>query len=95
MTMKTICFSPIRRTSANRSCRVFCGKKDISKVDYILATHADTDHMQGLIDVAKNFKVRAALFGRTPFEDADFAELFEVLQKKKIETVTNFARRRI
>lgn len=63
-------------------------EKGYSKIDYILATHADTDHIQGLTDVAKNFKVRAAFFGRTPFEDKDFAELYEVLQKKKIETIT-------
>lgn len=62
-------------------------EKGYSKIDYILATHADTDHIQGLTDVAKNFKVRAAFFGRTPFEDKDFAELYEVLQKKKTETI--------
>lgn len=66
----------------------FLWEKGYSKIDYILATHADTDHIQGLTDVAKNFKVRAAFFGRTPFEDKDFAELYEVLQKKKIETIT-------
>lgn len=62
-------------------------EKGYSKIDYILATHADTDHIQGLTDVAKNFKVRAAFFGRTPFKDKDFAELYEVLQKKKIEPI--------
>ena len=65
----------------------FLWEKGYSKVDYILATHADTDHIQGLTDVAENFTVRAAFFGRMPFEDNDFTELFEVLQKKKINVI--------
>jgi len=62
----------------------FLWEKGYSKIDYILATHADTDHIQGLIDVAKNFKVKAAFFGRTPAKDEDFIELSSVLRKKKI-----------
>lgn len=65
----------------------FLWGKGYSQIDYILATHADADHMQGLTDVAKNFRVRAAFFGRTPMNDADFAELFEILQKRKVEIV--------
>jgi len=43
--------------------------------------------MQGLVDVAKNFKIKAAFFGRTPFKDENFAELYSVLQKRKIDAV--------
>lgn len=66
----------------------FLWQKGYSKIDYILATHADADHIQGLTDVAKNFEIRAAFFGRTPFDDKDFTELNVILQKKKIETIT-------
>lgn len=59
-----------------------------SQVDYILATHADADHIQGLSDVAKNFRVRAAIFGRTPMKNAGFAELFSILRKRQVEAVT-------
>jgi len=62
----------------------FLWEKGYSQIDYILATHADADHIQGLSDVAKNFKVRAAMFGRTPVQNAEFAELFEILQKRDI-----------
>ena len=65
----------------------FLWEKGYSKIDYILATHADADHIQGLADVAKNFKVRAAFFGRMPENDADFAELYKVLQKRKVEII--------
>ena len=66
----------------------FLWARGYSQIDYILATHADADHIQGLVDVAKNFHVRAAFFGRTPEKDADFAELYKTLQKRKIEIVT-------
>ncbi len=65
----------------------FLWEKGYSQIDYILATHADADHIQGLTEVAKNFQVRAAFFGRTPEKDEDFAELFKVLQKRKIEII--------
>lgn len=63
-------------------------QRGLSKVDYILATHADLDHMQGLTDVAKNFRVRSALLARTPGNDEDFAELSAVLQKRGIPVVS-------
>ena len=65
----------------------FLWEKGYSKIDYILATHADADHIQGLSDVAKNFRVDAAFFGRTPLKNAEFSVLSEILQKRKIESV--------
>jgi len=43
--------------------------RGLDHVDYILATHADADHIDGLNDVARNFTVRAALVARTPDND--------------------------
>jgi competence protein ComEC len=62
----------------------FLWQRGYSRVDYILATHADTDHMQGLVDVAKNFRVRAALLARAPADDPDFNELAAVLQQRGV-----------
>lgn len=68
----------------------FLWHRGYSKVDYILATHADTDHIQGLVDIAKNFRVRAALVGATPMDDANYSELASVLNRRgvPIENVT-------
>jgi len=63
----------------------FLWERGYSQIDYILATHADADHLQGLSEVAKNFRVRAAFFGRMPEKDEDFAGLYRILQKRKIE----------
>ncbi|HTK37232.1 MAG TPA: ComEC/Rec2 family competence protein, partial [Pyrinomonadaceae bacterium] len=62
----------------------FLWEKGYSKIDYILATHADADHIQGLTDVARNFDIREAFFARTPVNDPEYTELAEVIQKKKI-----------
>jgi competence protein ComEC len=46
--------------------------RGMDRVDYILATHADADHIDGLNDVARNFKVRGAIVARTPMDDAEY-----------------------
>src|SRR6185295_12016550 len=48
-------------------------------IDYVLATHADADHIDGLNDVLKNFSVRAALVGRTPDDDPEFSKFSQTI----------------
>jgi competence protein ComEC len=55
--------------------------KGLDRVDYILATHADADHIDGLSDVARNFKVRAAIVGRTPAGDPGYRRFAETMQQ--------------
>ena len=62
----------------------FLWEKGYSKIDFIIATHADSDHMQGLTDVARNFTVSKAYFGMAPADDVDFIELNAVLKRKNI-----------
>jgi competence protein ComEC len=58
--------------------------RGLDHVDYILATHADADHIDGLNDVARNFAVRAALVARTPGKDEEYAKLAETLAERDI-----------
>ncbi len=51
----------------------FLWQRGVDHVDYILATHADADHIDGLNDISRNFRVRAALVARTPKNDPEFA----------------------
>lgn len=51
-----------------------------ARVDYILATHAHADHMNGLNDIARNFQVRAAFLGRTGAGEAESARFAHTLQ---------------
>lgn len=62
--------------------------KGYSKIDHILATHADADHIKGLGDVATNFNIGSAFVGRTPISDPDYFEFAAVLQKRKIPLQT-------
>lgn len=58
--------------------------RGLHRVDYLLATHADADHMEGLNDVAENFQVRAALVARTPISDQEFSEFARTLDTNGI-----------
>ena len=53
--------------------------RGLSQVDYVLATHADADHIDGLNDVLKNFNVRSALIARRPANDPEFSKFSQTL----------------
>jgi competence protein ComEC len=54
--------------------------RGLDHVDYILATHADADHIDGLNDIVRNFKVRSALVGRMAQQDAEFSKFVSTLR---------------
>ncbi|HEV2912291.1 MAG TPA: ComEC/Rec2 family competence protein [Pyrinomonadaceae bacterium] len=58
--------------------------RGLDRVDYILATHADSDHIDGLSDVARNFKVRAALVARAPRADPEYARFASVMSDEGV-----------
>lgn len=53
--------------------------RGLSQIDYVLATHADADHIDGLNDVLKNFAIRAALIARFPSNDPEFQKFSQTL----------------
>jgi competence protein ComEC len=53
--------------------------RGLSEIDYVLATHADADHIDGLNDVIKNFAIRGALIARRPADDPEFAKFSQTL----------------
>ncbi len=55
--------------------------RGLDHVDYVLATHAHADHIDGLNDVARNFNVRAAFVARAPTRVAEYAQLSATLQQ--------------
>ncbi len=61
------------RSIGERVVSEYLWSKGLDRVDYILATHADADHIDGLNDVARNFKVRGAIVARTPGDDSEYA----------------------
>lgn len=55
--------------------------RGLDRIDYILATHADADHIDGLNDVARNFTVRAAIVARTPADDSEYARFAATMKE--------------
>jgi competence protein ComEC len=55
--------------------------RGMDQVDYILATHADADHIDGLNDVARNFRVRLAMVARTPADDPEYARFAATMKE--------------
>jgi len=66
----------------------FLWKKGIKKIDYLVLTHPHPDHMNGLISVARNFKVREFWESLSPTENNSYEELQRNLapstQKKRL-----------
>jgi competence protein ComEC len=58
--------------------------RGMARVDYILATHAHADHMNGLNDIARNFKVRAAFLSREGAGGAEGARLWKTLRGERV-----------
>ncbi len=79
-------FEPDKRSIGEAVVSEVLWAKGYSRIDHILATHADADHIEGLVDVAKNFSVGSAVFGRTPMNDPDFVALADVLQRRGVAT---------
>ena len=55
--------------------------RGLDAIDYVLVTHADADHIDGLNDVLKNFFVRNALIARSPVDDPEFSKFSETLKQ--------------
>ncbi len=56
--------------------------RGLDRIDYIVATHADADHIDGLNDVARNFSVRNALVARTSSKDPEFVKFYDTATAK-------------
>ena len=54
------------RSIGERVVSEYLWARGLDRVDYVLATHADADHIDGLNDVVRNFRVRGAIVARTP-----------------------------
>ncbi|MCU1268394.1 MAG: ComEC/Rec2-related protein [Acidobacteria bacterium] len=58
--------------------------RGLDRIDYILATHADADHMDGLNDVMRNFQVGRAFVARTPGSDPEYAKFAATLRARQV-----------
>jgi ComEC/Rec2-related protein len=61
----------------------FLWSKGLTRVDYLLATHADADHIDGLAAVARNFQINEAIVGRVVTNNAEFDDFAQATAKQK------------
>ena len=61
--------------------------RGLDRIDYVLATHADADHIDGLNDIVRNFAVNTALVGRTPANDPEFSKFSKSLTNTYLQAV--------
>lgn len=60
----------------------------LTKVDYMLATHADADHIGGLSDVVENLNVRQAIVGHVPTTDPEYDSFARAVAHRKVPLST-------
>jgi competence protein ComEC len=77
-------FEPDVRSIGERVVSEYLWWRGLDRVDYILATHADADHIDGLNDVARNFQVRAAFVARSPRSDIEYARFAQTLMNEGV-----------
>ena len=77
-------FEPETRSIGEMVVSEYLWWRGLDRVDYLIATHADADHLDGLNFVARNFAVRAALVSRSPVRDAGYSKFAQTLSSKGI-----------
>lgn len=62
--------------------------RGVTKIDYLIASHADSDHIGGLFAVLENIKVDKILIGIQPEDSEQFRDLIKIANKNKIKIIT-------
>jgi competence protein ComEC len=72
------------RSVGERVVSEYLWSRGLDRVDYLLPTHADADHIDGLNDIARNFKVRGAIVTRTPAGDSGYLHFAETMKSRRV-----------
>lgn len=81
-------FEPDVSRIGERVVSEFLWEKGYSQIDYLVATHADADHIQGLTDVARNFRIGKILVGKESTGNPDFEELLALARDAAVQVET-------
>lgn len=63
----------------------FLNQNNISKIDYLVATHADEDHIGGIDDILNSVKVNQLLIPTVGSSGSDYKKAVEAAQNNNVE----------
>lgn len=69
--------------------------RGINKIDYIIISHFDSDHCNGLIEVMEKIKVGKVIVSKQPEESEEYRNISEIIKQKNIEAYVVKAQDRI
>ena len=69
--------------------------RGINKIDYIIISHFDSDHCNGLIEVMEKIKVGKVIISKQPGESEEYRNILEIIKRKNIEAYVVKAQDRI
>ena len=69
--------------------------RGINKIDYIIISHFDSDHCNGLIEVMEKIKVGKVIVSKQPEESEEYRNILEIIKRKNIEAYVVKAQDRI
>ncbi len=78
-------FDPDTRLIGEAVVSEYLWERGFSSLDFVLSTHADADHIEGLKTVIRNFTVTAALIGAAATEDQGYDQFIELSSEKRLE----------
>lgn len=73
--------------SAGDDVVAFLKSKGVKHLDYVVATHPDADHIGGLIDVLKTFKVKNFIDSGKAHTTETYVEMLTLIDKKNIKYI--------
>ena len=61
--------------------------RGIKKLDYILISHFDTDHIGGILEVMEELKVNTVIISKQGEDSENYKKFIEIVNKKKIKVL--------
>ncbi len=68
--------------------QLYLQKQGVEKLDYLILTHTDADHIGGADVIVTKFDVETVLLGDFPKENETYEELLNALQYKRLKSIT-------
>lgn len=60
-------------------------KRKINKLDYVIISHFDSDHVGGILTILDELKVKKVIIGKQFESSENYEELIRIVEKKKIK----------